>query len=139
MPDAGIATSAPNFTLQGVIGYPDTSVPFLYVSSSTQWSESARKHLQAIDRTSRRTIAKTFAAHVHGDPLVREVWYTDAEQEAMLTLLVSEASLEDELRYEAVLAGVLPDGPTHFPGFLRVYSEAEGIPESAREGERLLP
>jgi hypothetical protein len=138
--ETGIATSGPNITLEELVGYPDTRVPFLFVDpSATRFWENARDSLQRADQSQRTAVARAFAERVRDDPRVREVWYADAEDDAYLTLIVSSATLDEELLFEAALAAVLEQAGQSFPGFLRVYAVDDGVPEIAREGIQLLP
>ena len=87
----------------------------------------------------RRAVAASFVAHVQGLDYVREVWFEDSTEMAKITTIVGETSLDEELQLEAALTTVLQAHPSRFDGFLRVYSEADGVPDFARSGEQLLP
>jgi hypothetical protein len=91
------------------------------------------------EATGRWAIARAFAEHVRDDPRVREVWYDDAPDDAALTLIVTQASLDEELHFEAILSAVMDSIDHPFGGFLRIYAEDHGVPDNVRVSARLLP
>jgi hypothetical protein len=102
-------------------------------------TETLRLHLRDAESAERRELALLFGERAAGVVSVRELWLDEGEREAILTLIADRADLEAELRLEALFTHLLVESPSRFDGYLRIYSESEGVPDFARSGQRLVP
>jgi hypothetical protein len=108
-----------------------------FTTSVTLDVEAMRAHVSQADAAERRTLALRFAERASSIIPVREVWLAEGRQEAVLTLIAKNVGLDEELQLEALFARLLADGSAQFDGYLRIYSESDGVPDFARSGEQL--
>jgi hypothetical protein len=70
---------------------------------------------------------------------IREVWFIHDGHDTLVTVIAAEPDLENELRIEALFRSRFRLGADASDVLLDVFSEPEGVPESARNGQQLFP